>query len=70
MTGICSAHRHEEPGCRACHATPAMLFGISEEEWDKKVMEAKMTGTITCAACKFQQYNNHPLCVMCNAKLV
>lgn len=65
MSGVCSWHPQYQADCHACNATPAMVLGVTEEEWDRKKAEAEATGIAPCHYCGFEQYRNHNNCVKC-----
>lgn len=64
---VCSQHREVETGCGACIATPAMVLGITEAEWDRMVQVAEATGLGECHHCGLLQYKNHYRCVKCGS---
>lgn len=64
---VCSAHQEIVSGCPQCAASPAMVLGITEEQWDKKMAAAEAAGLATCRVCNFLQYRNHRACMKCNA---
>jgi hypothetical protein len=61
MAGICSAHRHKEPGCALCAANPREVF----PDWDKMVAAAKVAGEHTCHHCGFVYYRTTDMCPKC-----
>lgn len=67
MAGVCSAHLGFEVGCFACSATPAMVLGITEAEWERAKVAAEKTGVAACQHCGFEQYKNHERCVKCGS---
>jgi len=62
---VCSAHREVVEGCAMCAATPAMVLGITEEEWNRKKAKVEAAGLAQCHYCGFEQYRNHNTCVLC-----
>lgn len=61
MSGICSAHRHNDPTCAACQAHPRDIFS----NWDEMVEEAKVAGLFKCV-CGFDYYLTTDRCPLCN----
>ena len=70
MPGVCSEHKDvlEDPGCFRCVATPAMIMGLTEEEWQSCIDEAENTGVAMCHKCGFEQYRNHSRCTKCSVE--
>lgn len=60
MSGICSVHRHTEPGCPACHAHPRDLF----PDFDERLAEAEAAGEHKCE-CGFTYYRTVDSCPAC-----
>ena len=67
MSGICSQHRHHEPGCRLCGKTPADIFGT--ESWTRKLAEAEAAGKHKCGGCGFVFYLTVNACPLCTKKV-
>jgi hypothetical protein len=65
MAGICSAHKHLEPGCELCKTHPRAIF----PNWDAMVARAKAAGTQKCAKCKFEFYRTTDMCPKCGTKV-
>lgn len=63
MSGICSHHRHFDPNCHLCKATPHNLF----PDWDEKEAEAKAAGTHDCS-CGFTYYRTVDRCPKCGRR--
>lgn len=69
MSGVCSAHQGDTPvpGCAACVSTPAMVLGVTEEQWAAEMARAEATGMWTCSRCGFTQFYSHQgCCVLCS----
>lgn len=64
MSGICSKHRHHEPGCRLCGLEPRDVL----PDYDRKCAEAKAAGEYQCANCEFVYYRTTDLCPLCGAR--
>jgi hypothetical protein len=81
MSGICSVHRHNDPGCRACQSTPEDLFG--KESWQRALAAAKAAGEHVCRGpkktimggydsskrCGFKFYRTVDYCPLCGHKI-
>jgi formylmethanofuran dehydrogenase subunit E len=73
---ICSVHRVAVDGCKLCHAKPWDVFKTTEDDWNKKLDNAKSEGVITCPKCDFggmykktcRQSDGRYLCPCCSNK--
>ena len=61
MSGLCSRHKHHEPGCRLCNTSPTDIF----PNWEQKVAEAEAAGKHRCMGCGFVYYLTVNACPKC-----
>lgn len=64
MSGICSAHHDQEPGCILCASTPKDVF----PDWDERHAEWEKAGLLVLRACKhcnFEFYKTVTMCPCC-----
>lgn len=60
MTGICSAHKHNDPNCKLCQVDISEIL----PDYDEKVKEAKAKGLYKCD-CGFEYYKTVNACPLC-----